>query len=112
MKLKFTGPAHNRSFTKADFSRHGIDQEAVKFNADNNFVAEVSDEAGAWLIENEAPEFRVATDDDETEQDLTRVGTPSRAMGKLPASVADSIGASGSGPQAPATPAGSRGKRT
>lgn len=109
MKLKYTGQSHNRDFVKADFARHGIDdQGAVHFNVDNNFVAEVSDTAGTWLIANEAPEFREATEEDETVQDLSRVGTQPRAMGKLPDAVADDVDASSSGPESDEAGSGGR----
>lgn len=80
-KLKFTGRAHERSFVKGDFTKHSVDDgHAVKFNVDNNFVAEVSDGMAEWLLANEGAEFHEATEEDEKEQDLTRVGTPARAM--------------------------------
>lgn len=85
MKLKYTGLSHERSFVKGDFTRHGLEGDdvgAVKFNAGNNWIAEVPDAVGEWLIENEAPEFREATEEDEVEPDMTRVNSLSRPRGK------------------------------
>jgi len=111
MKLKYTGLSHNRSFVKADFTRHGIDdQGAVHFNADNNWVAEVSDTAGEWLIANEAPDFRAAEESDETEADETRVNTQPRAFGgkKLVEAGDADDGDAGPSPGAVETPSGGR----
>lgn len=120
MKIKYEGRSHERSFTKADFVRHGIEnQGAVQFDASNNWVAEVSDEAGHWLIENEVavevgtgartPEFREATEEDETIQDMTRVG--STPWNKPPKSVADAISEGGTSSGEPAATSGTGGRR-
>lgn len=81
MKLKYTGRAHERSFLKSDFTGVGLENgAAVKFNAGNNYVAEVDDEVGAWLLEVESDAFREATREDETEEDLTRASAAPRGM--------------------------------
>ena len=53
MRLHYKGTADERAFLKADFARHGIDQEAVKFNADNGFMEEIGEKAGQWLLDND-----------------------------------------------------------
>jgi hypothetical protein len=84
MKLKYIGLSHERSFTKADFDRHGLDGgAAVRFNERNNYIAEVDDSVANWLIANEAPDFREATEDDETTPDMTRVGATMRTSGMV-----------------------------
>lgn len=47
----------------------------MKFNGDNNWIAEVSDEAAALLQELFPGDFREATEDDASEPDLSRSGS-------------------------------------
>lgn len=76
MKLKYNGPAHVRSFTKADFTRHELEGgAAVTFEAKNNWIANVDDEVGEWLKANDR-EFVEATDEHLTTPDTARVGSP------------------------------------
>lgn len=82
--LKYTGSSHVQSFVKADFQRHEVeDQGAVKWDGDNNWVAEVSDDAAELLFDQFPREFREATEEDISTPDLTRVGSkPKTAFGK------------------------------
>lgn len=77
--VKYTGHAHIRDFVKGDFTRHGVDdQGAVKFNEANNWVEDVSDDAAEFLKATD--EFRDATEDDKTAEDLTRPGTTPKRL--------------------------------
>lgn len=60
MLLRYKGTSDVRSFVKNDFTRHlGEDTEAkaVHFDAKNDFTAEVPDDVGQWLLDNEGGEF-------------------------------------------------------
>jgi hypothetical protein len=49
-KVHFNNPAvDEKSFSKEDFARHGIEQEAVVFNKENGFTNELSAEALEFL---------------------------------------------------------------
>lgn len=114
MKLKYDGRAHERSFTKSDFKSVGLKNgTALKFNEDNNYIAEVDDEVAAWLLANEAPDFREATEKDEEVQDTSRPGAVPRALKAVIVSededeleLADSDDATRTGPQAGQGPSG------
>lgn len=53
--VKYTGPADERRILKSHFQGAGVEnQDAVQFNSQNNFTAQVSQEAATWLVENDA----------------------------------------------------------
>lgn len=89
MKLKYTGLGHVKTFNKGDFTRQGVeDAQAVTFDQRNNWVAEVPDAQGQWLLDNAADAFREATEEDETVSDETRSGPAGRV--KAPRSLGGS----------------------
>lgn len=111
--LKYTGQAHFREIGKADFSQHGVDQNAIKvarhdiFPQDNHknykTTIEVSDEAATWLLEHEAGEWEVVEDEDqEKSQD-----SPADEVENPPPSASDAPDGVGL-PAGPRTPRASK----
>lgn len=59
-KIKYTGAADAKEFSAKDFERHGVtDQNKVVFDKSNDFTAEVSDAAWAFLSGSESGEAKV-----------------------------------------------------
>jgi hypothetical protein len=68
-EFKYTGVADERSFTKEDFERHGVDdQDAVTFNAENGFTQSLSKKAAEFLAD-QGESFTLASEADAAEEE-------------------------------------------
>lgn len=57
VRIQYRGPADVRKILKSDWTQRGVDvddQEAVVWDADNQFVAEVSENAANYLKANDS----------------------------------------------------------
>lgn len=82
-RVKFTGMADERSFLKSDFQGKGVDdQDAVKFNASNDFTNDVSDAAAKLLTENPTTkrDFKII-EDEATDADTDKEAAASDSDG-------------------------------
>ena len=60
LKHAYAGTQHIRRISASDFTSVGFaDQGKVEWNPGNDHTAEVSDEAGQWLTDNEPGEWEV-----------------------------------------------------
>lgn len=61
MKLKhaYAGSQNVRRVTSADFKSVGLENSVVEWNPKNGHVAEVTDEAGQWLLDNEPGDWEL-----------------------------------------------------
>jgi hypothetical protein len=48
--VRYTGQASVRSLEPEDFTRHGIEGEAVEFNQENDWTADVTSEVAGFLV--------------------------------------------------------------